>query len=420
MEEPREKTKKTGLRQAGSAFKHYNYRLFFAGQSVSLIGTWMQNIAQSWLVLELTNSAILLGLVSAMQFMPMLLFSLVAGEAADRLPKRTILIITQSSMMIYALILGLLTLTGYVRYWHVLLMAALLGTSNSFDNPTRQAFIVEMVGKEDLMNAITLNSSMVNGARVVGPALAGLAIGKLGLAPYFLLNAVSFLAVLVSLGLMRLQSQPSYQRSSRKMMWRNIRESLDYIAKTPVILNAILLMACLNIFAMNQNVLVPLLARTTLQQQAEGYGLLAAASGIGAVLGGIFLAAQSNRGPQRQLLLGGGVGLCFFQLLLAASSQFYISWVLLFMVGVAMNSFVPLINTTVQVNVKDNLRARVMSVYTIVFLGVTPFGSLLSGAVAHFWGTPAAFAVGAGLGLLSMALLLLRERKQPLNINAGS
>lgn len=419
MDESKKRNNKAGLRQAVSAFKHYNYRLFFAGQSVSLIGTWMQNIAQSWLVLELTNSALLLGLVSAVQFMPMLLFSLIAGEVADRLPKRTMLIITQSSLMIYALVLGILTLTGYVRYWHVLVMAALLGTSNAFDNPTRQAFIVEMVGKEDLMNAITLNSSMVNGGRAVGPALAGLAIGKLGMAPCFLMNAASFLAVLVSLFLMKLKGKASYQRSYRDKMWSNITESLNYIKKTPVILNAILMMACLNVFAMNNNVLVPLLARTTLQQQAEGYGLLAAASGIGAVLGGVFLAARSNRGPQRNLVLTGGIGLCFFQLLLAASRQFYISWVLLFMAGMAMNIFVPLINTTVQVNVQDNYRARVMSVYTIVFLGITPFGSLLSGAVAHFWGTPAAFAVGAILGLVSMAILLLREHRNSLDVPTG-
>jgi MFS family permease len=169
---------------------------------------------------------------------------------------------------------------------------------------------------------------------------------------------------------------------------------------------------------MNNNVLVPLLARITLHQQAEGYGILAAASGIGALLGGIFLATRSNRGPQRKLLWIGGAGLCFFQLLLAASHQFYLSLFLLFLSGLSMNIFVPLINTTVQVNVKDHLRARVMSVYTIVFLGVTPFGSLLSGGVAHFWSTPASFAVGAVLGLVSMAILLLRERSQQINVPA--
>ncbi|HWP96669.1 MAG TPA: MFS transporter [Syntrophomonadaceae bacterium] len=418
MEETIDRRRGSVPGQAVSALKHRNYQLFFAGQSVSLIGTWMQNIAQSWLVLELTNSALLLGVVSTMQFLPMLFFSLVAGEVADRFPKRTLLILTQSSMMIYAVALGLLTITGHVRYWHVVLLAGLLGTSNAFDNPTRQAFIVEMVGKADLMNAITLNSSMVNGARVVGPALAGLAIGKLGLAPCFLLNAASFLAVLVSLFLMRINNEPSNQRPASNMMWQNITEGLHYITKTPVILNAILLMAFLNVFAMNNNVLVPLLARTTLHQQAEGYGFLAASSGIGALLGGMFLAARSDRGPQRKLMLVGGAGLCFFQLLLAFSRQFYLSLFLLFLAGLAMNIFVPLINTTVQMNVKDHLRARVMSVYTIVFLGLTPFGSLLSGSVAHFWSTPAALAVGATLGLLAMVLLLIRERQQQLHVTA--
>lgn len=394
-----------------SALRHRNYQLFFGGQLISLIGTWMQNIAQGWLILVLTNSPFMLGLITAVQFLPLLLFSLVAGEVADRVPKRPLLILTQTSMMIFALILGLLTLTGVVRYWHVLILAALLGISNAFDTPIRQAFIVEMVGKEDLMNAITLNSSMFNGARVIGPALAGVAIGRLGIPACFLLNAASFLAVIVGLAMMRLKNQAP-ARLANNMMWENIVEGLQYIRRTPIILNSVLLMALLSVFAMNFSVLVPVLARVNLHQEAEGYGFLASATGIGALLGALILAWISGRSPKRWLLYAGGAGLCFFQLFLAVTRQYTLSFILLFLTGVCMLIFTALTNTTVQLNVKDRLRGRVMSVYAIVFLGVTPIGSLFSGSLAHIWGAPATIAIGAAVGMLCLIVLGIRERYQ--------
>ncbi|MGD0152745.1 MAG: MFS transporter [Thermacetogeniaceae bacterium] len=399
--------------KAVSALRHRNYQLFFGGQLISLIGTWMQNIAQGWLILVLTNSPFLLGLITAVQFLPLLLFSLVAGEVADRVPKRPLLILTQTSMMIFALILGLLTMFGVVRYWHVLILAALLGISNAFDTPIRQAFIIEMVGKEDLMNAITLNSSMFNGARVIGPALAGLAMGRLGIPACFLLNAASFLAVIVGLALMRLKNQVS-ARPANNMMWENIVEGLKYIRHTPIILNSVLSMALLSTFAMNFTVLVPVLARINLHQQAEGYGFLASSMGIGALLGALLLAWISGRSPKRWLLYAGGAGLCFFQLFLAVTRQFALSFLLLFLTGVCMLIFTALTNTTVQLNVKDQLRGRVMGVYTIVFLGVTPIGSLLSGSLAHILGAPATIAIGAAVGLVCLMVMIFRERHQAL------
>jgi MFS family permease len=399
--------------QVVSAFRHRNYQLYFSGQLISLVGTWMQNIAQDWLVLVMTNSPFLLGVIAAIQFLPMLLLSLVAGEVADRVPKRPLLILTQSCMMACALVLGLLTLTHLVQYWHVLILAALLGTANAFDNPTRQAFIVEMVGKEDLMNAITLNSSMFNGARVLGPALAGLAIGRLGMAPCFLLNAFSFLAVIVGLALMRLRHQAP-TRPSNNNMWQNIAEGLQYIRRTPIILNSVLLMALLSTFAMNFTVLLPVLARVNLHQQAEGYGFLASSLGIGALLGALLLAYISGNRPKRQLWFTGGAGLCLFQLLLALSRQYSLSLLLLFCAGASMIIFAALTNTTVQLNVEDRLRGRVMGVYSIVFLGVTPIGSLFSGSLAHIWGAPAAIAAGAGIGLLCLIVLFIREHRQSL------
>ncbi len=399
--------------KAVSAFRHRNYQLYFSGQLISLVGTWMQNIAQDWLILELTNSAFLLGLISAIQFLPMLLLSLVAGEVADRVPKRSLLLLAQGSMMVCALILGLLTLTGAVRYWHVLILAALLGTANAFDNPTRQSFIVEMVGRDDLMNAITLNSSMFNIARVLGPALSGLAIGQLGMAPCFLVNAASFLAVIIGLALMRLEVRP-IRRPANNMMWQNILEGLNYIRRTPIILNSVLLMAMVSIFAMNFTVLVPVLARVNLHQQAQGYGFLASALGIGALLGALLLASISSRSPNRKLLFSGAAGLCLFQLLLALTRQFSLSFLLLFCTGASMIVFAALSNTTVQLNVEDHLRGRVMGVYSIVFLGVTPIGSLFSGSLAHVLGAPAAIAIGAAIGLLCLIVMILRERHQAL------
>jgi MFS family permease len=397
--------------KAVSAFRHRNYQLYFSGQLISLIGTWMQNIAQDWLVLEMTNSPLLLGVIAAVQFLPMLLLSLVAGEVADRVPKRPLLILTQSSMMLCALILGLLTLTHLVRFWHVLILAALLGIANAFDNTTRQSFVVEMVGKEDLMNAITLNSSMFNGARVLGPALAGLAIGRLGMAPCFLVNAVSFLAVITGLALMRIKHQVS-ARAANHQMWQNIAEGLQYIRRTPIILNTVLLMAILSIFAMNFTVLIPVLARVNLHQQAEGYGFLASSLGIGALLGALLLAYISGNRPNRRLWFAGGAGLCLFQLLLATSRQYSLSFMLLFCTGASMITFAALSNTTVQLNVEDRLRGRVMGVYAIVFLGVTPIGSLLSGGLAHIWGAPITIAIGAAIGLLGLIVMLIRERRQ--------
>ncbi|WXJ95443.1 Enterobactin exporter EntS [Neomoorella carbonis] len=394
-----------GRFQALAALKHRNFRLFWCGQLISLMGTWMQNMAQGWLVLQLTNSPFLLGLVNAVQFTPMLVLALVAGVVADRVPKRRLLIITQSSLMLLAFTLGILTLTGLVRYWQVLILAGLLGIVNSFDMPARQSFVVEMVGKHDLMNAIALNSSIFNAARIIGPALAGLVIGRLGMAASFLLNAASFVAVIGGLLLIRVP-EDSWPQQAETRILEKIGEGLDYIRRTPVILQAITLMASLSILTMNFNVLIPVLARNTLGQQAEGYGLLMSASGIGAFGGAVMLAFLSKNGPRRQLLLGGAAGLCLFQLLLAATRSYFVAFLLLAFTGWSMITFTASVNTTLQLNVPDNLRGRVMSVYALVFGGVTPIGSLFSGSIAHLWGAPAAMATGATMGMLSLIIIM--------------
>ncbi|MGB9662657.1 MAG: MFS transporter [Moorellaceae bacterium] len=408
-------SKPAGRFQAVAALRHRNFRLFWSGQLISLIGTWMQNTAQGWLVLQMTNSPFLLGLVNAVQFTPFLLLSLVAGVLVDRVPKRRLLVFTQTSLMLLAFVLGILILFGAVQYWQVLVIAGLSGIINTLDMPARQSFIIEMVGREDLMNAIVLNSSIVNAARIVGPALAGIVIGRIGMAASFLLNGASFLAVIAGLLMIRLPVERAKRQEAFPRLGEEIAEGLRYIRRTPVVLSAVSLMALLNVFASNFNVLVPVLARNTLKQQAEGYGWLMSASGLGALLGAAVLAVLSGRRPRMRLLLGSGIGLCLFQLLLASTRSYTLALLFLGFTGWCWVTFIASVNTTLQLNVPDSLRGRVMSVYSLVFAGVTPIGSLLSGSVANLWGAPVGLAVGATLGLLGVPLVAAYARRSSVN-----
>lgn len=396
----------TGVLQAVIALKHRNFRIFWTGQLISLIGTWMQNLAQGWLVLTLTDSPFLLGLVTAVQFTPMLLFSLFAGVAADRLPKRKLLLVTQSGSSLTALTLGLLVLTGYIQYWHVLVLAGILGTINAFDSPTRQSFIVELVGKHDLMNAIVLNSTAFNGARIVGPAVAGFAIDYLGMAPCFLVNSATYLAVIIGLLSLRVDDTAK-DTEPMEMVFSKIKDGLKYIRQTPLILRILSLLVIMSIFAMNYNVLIPVLARDTLGLQAQGYGILMSAMGVGSIIAAVILAFVSHLGPRWYILMSGAVGLALFQLLLAFNRSLIIALVLLGLTGMSMITFVTSVNTTLQLNSPDHLRGRVMSVYTLVFLGLAPLGSLFSGTVADLGGAPAGLAAGAIIGLVSAAAVLI-------------
>ncbi|HHV57435.1 MAG TPA: MFS transporter [Firmicutes bacterium] len=402
-----------GLPQAFSALRHRNFRLFWSGQCVSLIGTWMQNVAQAWLVLQLTDSAFLLGLVAATQFVPMLVLSLFAGVIADRFPKRRLVLATQTTMMLMAAILGTLTYLGVVRYWHVLLLALGLGLANTLDMPARQSFIIELVGREDLMNAIALNSSIFNAARVIGPAVGGLVMGWLGVAPCFFINAASFAAVIIGLLFIRVaEKKPAPRR--REPVWADIAVGINYARQTPAILEPLLLMAALSTFAMNFNVLVPTYAKHTLSLTESGYGFLMAALGIGAFAGAVMLAFISHRGPQRALLVAGVGGITFFQSLLALTRWFPLAFLLLMLTGWSMITFTASVNTTIQLASLDELRGRIMSLYSLVFGGVIPFGSLFAGTIAGWIGAPAALAAGAAVGLvLAVCVAALVRRRAP-------
>ncbi len=373
-----------------------NFRLFWCGQLISLIGTWMQTTGQSWLVLQLTHSAWLLGVVGALQFLPVLLFSLFTGVIADRFPKRKLLLVTQTTSMILATILGLLVITGTLQLWHIFVLALLLGLSNSLDTPVRQAFVVEMVGRETLPNAIALNSSAFNIARIVGPGIAGLLIAWLGEAPLFLLNAFSFLFVIAGLLLMRereLQWHPQ-QTGEKQRVLKSLGEGLDYVFKMPAVFLIIATIGVISLFGINFNVVLPLFADQVLHAGPQGFGFLSSAFGIGALLAAIWLAWRNKKPTIAQMLVGGflfGVVELFFSL----SPIYLLSLLFIASVGFAQISFTATANAALQSVTPNRLRGRVMSVYSIVFLGTNPVGNLLMGGIAHLFGAVIALVIGA-------------------------
>lgn len=376
------------------ALAHRNFRLFLLGQGISLVGTWMQTVALGWLVLTLTDSPFAVGLNSALRALGVLLFTLYAGIVADRVDKRRLVILTQALQMVEALALAVLVWTHVVAVWQVMVLAAFVGVVNAFDIPTRQAFIVDLVGKDDLMNAIALNSSMFNAARVVGPAVAGALIGVVGIGMCFFLNGVSYLAVLAALLAIRL---PPFQRrpESAGSAWSGFREVLGFLRSDRRVNTLVLLTATLSIFGFPFLVMVPVFARDVLHVSAAGYGALTAAVGVGAMLGALAIAVNSRRIVHRGRLmtLGGSVfGLCV--LAFALSRNFILSLVLLGLAGCAMIVNNALTNTMIQTIVPDTLRGRVMGFYSFVFVGLSPLGAFQAGAFAERFGAPLAVGVG--------------------------
>jgi MFS family permease len=394
-----------GVLRAFLALRHRNYRLFWWGQLISLIGTWMQTTGQAWLVLELTHSAWLLGVVGALQFLPVMVLSLFGGVLADRLPKRTVLRFTQSFATLQAFVLWILVATGEVRLWHVLILATLLGLTNAVDMPTRQAFVVEMVGREDLPNAIALNSSLFNMARIVGPGLGGLIIAWLGVAPLFLLNAISFIPVIVGLFLIdaktlfaQLKPAAAQKDAPRQGTWRSLREGLAYVVHTPAVLLIIAVVGVISLFGINFNVVLPLFATDVLNVGAVGFGFISSAFGIGSLASALWL-AWGNRKPSLHLLLYGASIFCVLEALFAISHLYLLSLVLIASVGFAQIAFSATSNTTIQTVTPDHLRGRVMSIYMMVFAGSVPLGNLFTGGIAHLFGAPIALLAGAGLSM---------------------
>jgi MFS family permease len=382
---------------AGRALRHRNFQLFFSGQLISLIGTWMQSVAQSWLVYRLTGSALLLGSVGFASQVPVFLFAPLGGIAADRFNRRHIVIATQVAAMLLAFGLAGLTLFHKVQVWHVFVLASLLGVVNAFDIPGRQSFLVDMVGREDLMNAIALNSSMFNGARVIGPAIAGILVAKIGEGWCFFANAVSYIAVIIGLLLMRVHSPVRIAMASPL---EHMMEGFRFVNRTAPIRALLLLLGLVSLVGMPYVVLMPIFADQILHGGARGLGILMGATGVGALLGALTLAfRQGVKGLGRWVAwccAGFGTSLVIF----ALSRTFWVSVILLLPVGYFMMLQMSSSNTLIQVMVPDALRGRVMAVYSMMFMGMAPIGALFGGALADRLGAPLTVAIG---GVASVA-----------------
>jgi MFS family permease len=395
------------------ALRQRNFRLFWTGQLVSVIGTWMQNVGQDWLVLELTGSAAKLSVVAAVQFLPMMLLSLFAGPFIDRYPKRRTLVLTQSALALLALALSILTATHAVRYWMVLVLAFLLGMVTLVDNPTRQSYVIELSGRGALVNAVSLNSAAFNAARIFGPGIAGLLIEAIGIAPCFFLNALSFLAVIAAL--LRVDAPTGPSRPSivgPRELLASTREGLAYIRGKREIALPLVLMALVSTIVINYNVFVPTFAKLTLGRSASGYGFLMTCMGIGSLAAALLLAVRSGAGPSRLRLYGGALGLCAGILACGLQRSYALSCVLLGLTGFATISFAASTNATIQLASDDEHRGRVMSVYSLVFGGVTPIGSLYAGLVSELAGPAFAMSLSGGLGLVASALILRGRRRR--------
>jgi MFS family permease len=388
------------------ALRHRNYRLFFSGQLVSLIGTWMQTVAQSWLVYRLTGSSFLLGSVGFASQIPVFLLAFIGGTVADRYNRHRMVIGTQTAAMLLAFILSVLTLTGAVQIWHIFVLAALLGVVNAFDMPARQAFIVELVGKEDLMNAIALNSSVFNGARVLGPAVAGILIAGIGEGWCFFANGASYLAVIAGLLLMRLNSRKETARGRSALS--DVLEGFRYVRRTEPIRAVILLLGVVSIAGMPYSVLMPIFADKILHGGARGLGILMGATGLGALMGAISLAAKSTTRGLGKLIAYSCAGFGSSLILFSISRSFWLSALVLLPVGFSFMVQMASSNTLIQTLVPDNLRGRVMAVHVTMFMGMAPFGSFLAGAVAAKVGAPLTICMGAVLCLIGSGLFLWR------------
>ncbi len=413
-------TRGTGvLSRALRSLRHRNFQLFFGGQLISLIGTWMQSVAQAWLVYRLTGSSLLLGSIGFASQIPVFLVAPIGGTVADRLNRHRLVIATQTASMVLAFILAWLTLSDRIQVWQIFLLAALLGIVNAFDIPARQAFIVDMVGKEDLMNAIALNSSMFNGARIVGPAIAGVLVASIGEGWCFFGNAISFIAVIAGLLMMRV-GRPE-RAALRKSTLENVAEGFQFVRQTKPIRDLLLLLGLVSLVGMPYAVLMPIFADQILHGGARGLGLLMGSTGVGALIGAMTLAAKHGlKGLGKWVAVcstGFGVSLILF----AYSRIFWMSAAFLVPVGLFMMVQMASSNTLIQAMVPDQLRGRVMAVYSMMFMGMAPFGAFFAGALAERFGAPLTLALGGaacicGAGVFAARLPGLRSEARELII----
>lgn len=388
------------------ALQHRNFRLYLFGQLVSLAGTWMQIVAQGWLVYQLSGSEAMLGLVGFASAIPALIVTPWAGVIVDQVRKRDLIIATQTSAMLLAFVLAILTFTGVVEVWHIIVLSALLGVVNAFDGPARQAFVVEMVGSQDLPNAIALNSMTFNAARVVGPAFGGILLATVGATWCFTFNGFSFLAVIVSLLMMQLSSARA--TGNRRSPWQQLKSGLQYAGGEPVLKGLLLLSLSFSTFGIAYSTVLPSFVDRILSAGAAGFGMLTAASGIGAVTGAFLVATFGDRSRRGQWLFSAAMGFPIVLGIFAFNRSFPLALVLAVLLGVGFMLQFTLINTLLQTRVANEMRGRVMSLYTLTFFGFTPFGNLALGALSEAIGMPAAITLFAAL-TLGAAVIIFRR-----------
>jgi MFS family permease len=393
------------------ALGHRNFRLYWTGQLISLVGTWMQFIARGWLVLELTHSPFWLGMVGFANAFPVLLLSLWGGVIADRFPKRTLIILTQAISMVMAFVLAALVFTRTIEVWHVIAVSLVLGTVFAFDAPARQSYTVELVGKGDLMNAVALNSAIFNGARVLGPAIGAGVLAWQGAGMAFLLNGLSYLAVLY--GLLRIDVRDAPRTQGNQRSSGQILEGLRYVRHHSTIGVLMLLIATVSIFAFPYATLMPIFADDILHVGQQGYGMLMTLSGIGSLIGALSLTVQSGRASVQRgrIILLGAIGLPLFLGTFALSHNYLVSLAMLMGVGWTMISINATTNTIIQTEVPDELRGRVNGVFAFLFIGVAPLGNLQAGIIADHFGADAAVFIGAVITGLVVLVVLLRKRQ---------
>jgi MFS family permease len=398
-----------GLRALGQR----HYRLYFTGQIVGQSGTWMQTVTQSWLVLQLTNSPLKLGLISTLQSGPLLLLTLFTGVLADRVNRRTLLFVTQTTQACLALTLGTLAWSGHARYWHVAVMAVLWGIMSAIDQPARQSLVMELVGREHVTSAVGLNSAAFNGARIIGPSIAGILIARVGLSPGFFLNALAFVFAIAMLA--QIPGRRPVPRMVATTFVEEMLEGIAYALRTPAVRFILALQIIVSFCVFNFSVYVPLLARDVLGMGAEGFGLLMTCLGVGALSAGLTVGAMGATAPrQRKITIALTVSLCGL-LGLAFTRAFWLAAIIMAITGFSGTLVMAGCNTSLQLRAPDALRGRVMSLYTLLSGGVFPIGAFWVGFIAEHWGVQRSFLVNGAMGLVALAGLLLArgQRTEP-------
>jgi MFS family permease len=397
------------LQKVFSSLKHKEFRYFWFGQCISLIGTWMQRTAQIWLVYTMTNSPFMVGMVGVCQFTPILLFTLFAGAVVDRFPKRNILLMTQSALMIQAIVLALLAYFGILQYWHILLLSIFLGLTQTFDMPARQSFFIELVGRADIMNAVSLNSTIVNLAKIIGPALSGLVMVNFGAVYCFSINAISFFAVLLSL--FYIDALPQQVIRKKQKVIQEVKEGLCYIKQSKALMINIMFMAIICTFVMNNDVIIPVFAKSVLGLGAAAYTGLMSAAGIGAFIGAVFMAFRAEKGVGKRFFLFCLTATAFLQVFMIFVADYNAAFLCIACIGFLNLAFMNMGNSIFQLHADGEYRGRVMSVYSFLNQGSTPVGNFYAGTAMEYmgglWGFPLCGI--AALGLLGIVFICERH-----------